>query len=107
MQVHRLNTKLPQTGKTVGHEIHTAHKTGGEFLEIGLHGHRWLFVKPTARFQVNRLVRPEHPFEDIPVSVEPQDPISRMTVELVDEEPAPADENVGDAFDALERVVDV
>src|SRR6516164_11317489 len=107
MHIHRLNAKPPRTGKAVRHEIHTAEKTSGEFLEIGLHGHRWLLVEPTAGLHVNRLVWPEHPFEDIPISVEPQDPVSRVTMELVDEEPAPAHENVGDAFDPFERVVDV
>src|SRR5215471_3105507 len=107
MHVHRLNAQSPRAGKAVRHEIHTAQKTGGELLEIGFHGHGWILVKPTAGLHVNRLVRPEHPFEDIPISVKPQDPVSRVTVELVDEEPGPAHEDIGDTFDALERVVDV
>jgi len=90
VNVHGLYAYSSRAGEAVAHDLRGAgEQAGGEFLELGFHLHRAVFVDPAAGLDVNLFAGSQCHVENVAVSVHPHDPFARLRDEMVDEKPRP------------------
>src|SRR5262249_32906858 len=93
VQVHGLQSEPARPREPIEDEVEPREHAGGEPRHLGLHAHARILVEPAAGLDVDRLAGGEHLFEHVAVSVQPQDAVALVAVELVDEEPGAAEEH--------------
>src|SRR5580698_1899627 len=107
VDIHRLDADPARPGEAVDHQVEAGPEdAGGDAVDDGVHPHRGLLVEPAARLDVDGLARRQRLLEHVAVAVQPQDAVAAVAVEFVDEEAGAAEQHVGDALEAGERVVD-
>ena len=107
MDIHGLDSNSSRTGKAVPHDLSRAGKqSGGESLKLGIHLHGAVFVDPAAGLDINLFPGSESHLENISVSVDPHDAFTVRCGEMINEEPSPTQQHIGNAFHPRECVLD-